>query len=113
MLQKVRDPMPEEAVSAGPANRAAALHLKAKIREHDEFVEKGLKPGRKIGDLEIAIVEKGPFVGAHILSGAVMDPIAIQLSRERTSPRKTSRARPYAAIPAAQEISSSRTVRTC
>ncbi|HEY8560846.1 MAG TPA: electron transfer flavoprotein-ubiquinone oxidoreductase [Pyrinomonadaceae bacterium] len=65
-------------VGAGPANLAAALHLKKKIAEHDEFVEKGIKKGRKIGELEIAIVEKGSFVGAHILSGAVMDPIAIR-----------------------------------
>jgi electron-transferring-flavoprotein dehydrogenase len=65
-------------VGAGPANLAAALHLKKKIAEHDEFIEKGIKHGRKIGDLEIAIIEKGSFVGAHILSGAVMDPIAIR-----------------------------------
>ncbi len=65
-------------VGAGPANLAAALHLKQKIAEHDEFVEKGIKQGRKIGELEIGIVEKGSFVGAHILSGAVMDPIAIR-----------------------------------
>lgn len=65
-------------VGAGPANLAAALWLKKKIAEHDEFIDKGLKHGRKIGDLEIAIVEKGSFVGAHILSGAVMDPIAIR-----------------------------------
>jgi electron-transferring-flavoprotein dehydrogenase len=65
-------------VGAGPANLAAALHLKKKIAEHDEYVEKGVKRGRKIGDLEIAVVEKGSFVGAHILSGAVMDPIAIR-----------------------------------
>jgi electron-transferring-flavoprotein dehydrogenase len=65
-------------VGAGPANLAAAIQLKNSVREHDEFVEQGIKPGRKIGDLEIAIVEKGPFVGAHILSGAVMDPIAIR-----------------------------------
>jgi len=65
-------------VGAGPANLAAALHLKNKVREHDEFIDKGIKKGRKIGDLEIAIVEKGAFVGAHILSGAVMDPIAIR-----------------------------------
>ena len=65
-------------VGAGPANLAAALHLKKKIAEHDEFIEKGVKRGRQIGDLEIAIVEKGSFVGAHILSGAVMDPIAIR-----------------------------------
>ncbi len=65
-------------VGAGPANLAAALHLKNAVREHDELVDKGLKRARKIGDLEIAIIEKGPFVGAHILSGAVMDPIAIR-----------------------------------
>jgi len=65
-------------VGAGPANLAAALHLKNKIREHDDLVDRGRKHARKIGDLEIAIVEKGSFVGAHILSGAVMDPIAIR-----------------------------------
>lgn len=65
-------------VGAGPANLAAALHLKKKIAEHDEFIEKGIKKGRKIGELEIAVIEKGSFVGAHILSGAVMDPIAIR-----------------------------------
>jgi electron-transferring-flavoprotein dehydrogenase len=65
-------------VGAGPANLAAALYLKQAVAEHDGMVEKGIRPGRKIGDLEIAIVEKGPFVGAHILSGAVMDPIAMR-----------------------------------
>jgi len=65
-------------VGAGPANLAAALHLKSELKKHDALVEKGLKQGRVIGDLEIAIVEKGSFVGAHILSGAVMDPIAIR-----------------------------------
>jgi electron-transferring-flavoprotein dehydrogenase len=65
-------------VGAGPANLAAALHLKGEIRKHDEMVEKGLRHSDKIGEIEIAIVEKGPFVGAHILSGGVMDPIAIR-----------------------------------
>jgi len=65
-------------VGAGPANLAAALYLKKAIADHDQDVEKGVRRGRKIGDLEIAIVEKGPFVGAHILSGAVMDPVAIR-----------------------------------
>jgi electron-transferring-flavoprotein dehydrogenase len=54
------------------------LYLKQVVAEHDEMIERGVKPGRKIGDLEIAIVEKGPFVGAHILSGGVMDPVAIR-----------------------------------
>lgn len=66
-------------VGAGPANLAAALHLKNSIAEHNELVERGIKKGvKKIDDLEIAVVEKGSFVGAHILSGAVMDPIAIR-----------------------------------
>ncbi|HEY2867352.1 MAG TPA: electron transfer flavoprotein-ubiquinone oxidoreductase, partial [Pyrinomonadaceae bacterium] len=65
-------------VGAGPASLAGALYLKQTLAEHDEMVEKGIKPGRKIGNLEIAIVEKGPAVGAHILSGGVMDPIAIR-----------------------------------
>src|SRR6185436_5006450 len=42
------------------------------------FIEKGIKQGNKIGEIDIAIIEKGSFVGAHILSGAVMDPIAIR-----------------------------------
>jgi electron-transferring-flavoprotein dehydrogenase len=78
MIEREQIPMDVVFVGAGPANLAAALHLKNKIKEHDELVEKGFKPGKLIGDLEIAIVEKGSFVGAHILSGAVMDPIAIR-----------------------------------
>ncbi len=64
-------------VGAGPANLAAALHLKNQIIEHDTQVEKGLRHGNKIGEIEIGIVEKGPYVGAHILCGAVLDPVAI------------------------------------
>ena len=66
-------------VGAGPANLAAALHLKKAVAEHNELVEKGIKKGvKKIDELEIGIVEKGSFVGAHILSGAVMDPSALR-----------------------------------
>src|SRR6187399_3413219 len=78
MSEREQVPMDVVFVGAGPANLAAALHLKSEIKKHDELVEKGLRQGRLIGDLEIAVVEKGPFVGAHILSGAVMDPIAIR-----------------------------------
>src|SRR6478672_5126282 len=78
MTEREQVPMDVVFVGAGPANLAAALHLKNKIKEHDESVRKGHRTGREVGDIEIAIVEKGPFVGAHILSGAVMDPIAIR-----------------------------------
>ncbi len=78
MIEREQIPMDVVFVGAGPANLAAALHLKNKIKEHDELIAKGFKTGKPVGDIEIAIVEKGSFVGAHILSGAVMDPIAIR-----------------------------------
>lgn len=78
MIEREQIEMDVVFVGAGPANLAGALWLKKQIAEHDELVERGLKSGTKIGEIEIGIVEKGPFVGAHILSGAVMDPIAIR-----------------------------------
>ena len=78
MSEREQVPMDVVFVGAGPANLAAALHLKTQIKVHNEMVEKGLKFGKLVEDLEIAIVEKGPSVGAHILSGAVMDPRAIR-----------------------------------
>ena len=78
MIEREQIEMDVVFVGAGPANLAGALWLKRKAAEHDELVEQGLRHGNKIGELEIGIVEKGPFVGAHILSGAVMDPVAIR-----------------------------------
>jgi len=51
-------------VGAGPAGLTAAIRLK-------QLAAKG---GR---DLSVCILEKGSEVGAHILSGAVIDPIAL------------------------------------
>ena len=78
MIEREQIEMDVVFVGAGPANLAAALHLKSEIKKHNEYVKNGRLPGRVIDDLEIAIIEKGSFVGAHILSGAVMDPIAIR-----------------------------------
>jgi electron-transferring-flavoprotein dehydrogenase len=78
MIEREQIEMDVVFVGAGPANLAAALHLKNEIKKHNEYVGKGRLPGKTIDDLEIAIIEKGSFVGAHILSGAVMDPIAIR-----------------------------------
>ena len=47
-------------VGAGPAGLSAAIKLK-----------------QLNADLEIVVLEKGPEVGAHILSGAVVDPVAV------------------------------------
>jgi electron-transferring-flavoprotein dehydrogenase len=78
MIEREQLEMDVVFVGAGPANLAAALHLKKIIREHDEEVEKGHRQGKAIGDLEIGIIEKGSAVGAHILSGAVVDPKALR-----------------------------------
>src|SRR5215813_11131544 len=47
-------------VGAGPSGLSAAIKLK-----------------QLNGDLNIVVVEKGSEVGAHILSGMVMDPVAL------------------------------------
>src|ERR1700742_3735902 len=65
-------------VGAGPASLSGALHLSRLVREHNEAVAKGTRQGRGLGDIEIAVIEKGSTVGAHILSGAVMDPKALK-----------------------------------
>jgi electron-transferring-flavoprotein dehydrogenase len=54
-------------VGAGPANLSGALHLARLVKQNPE-----------LGDIEIAVIEKGATVGAHILSGAVMDPKALK-----------------------------------
>ena len=51
-------------VGAGPAGLAAAIRLKQLAQQHKR-------------EVNVCIVEKGSEVGAHILSGAVMDPRAM------------------------------------
>ncbi len=65
-------------VGAGPACLAGAYHLTHLVRAHDEAVEQGKTSGDKIGDIEIAVIEKGSEVGMHLLSGAVVDPRALR-----------------------------------
>lgn len=65
-------------VGAGPANLSGALHLTRLIKEHNEAIAKGTKNAESLGEVEIAVIEKGAAIGAHILSGAVMDPRALK-----------------------------------
>ena len=51
-------------VGAGPAGLAAAIRLKQLEAENDN-------------DINVVVVEKGSEVGAHILSGAVLDPVGL------------------------------------
>src|SRR5262245_30170960 len=61
-------------VGAGPANLSGAFHLARLVKKHDEDIASGAKSGKPLGSIEIAVIEKGASIGAHILSGAVMDP---------------------------------------
>jgi electron-transferring-flavoprotein dehydrogenase len=67
-------------VGAGPAGLAAAIRLK----------QLAAKAGK---DLSVVVLEKGSQVGAHILSGAVIDPVALDRLlpdwREQGSPLET------------------------
>src|SRR5437868_1445498 len=65
-------------VGAGPANLSGALHLARLVKEHNEAVASGKREGKTLGEIEIGVIEKGAAVGAHILSGAVMDPRALK-----------------------------------
>ncbi len=51
-------------VGAGPAGLAAAIRVKQLAAEHEH-------------EVSVCVIEKGSEVGAHILSGAVIDPIAL------------------------------------
>ncbi|MFM9849596.1 MAG: electron transfer flavoprotein-ubiquinone oxidoreductase [Hyphomicrobiaceae bacterium] len=51
-------------VGAGPAGLATAIRLRQLAAEHDQ-------------EVSVVVVEKGSEVGAHILSGAVIDPIGL------------------------------------
>jgi electron-transferring-flavoprotein dehydrogenase len=51
-------------VGAGPAGLATAIRLKQRAAEQNS-------------DISVVVVEKGSEVGAHILSGAVIDPIGL------------------------------------
>ena len=70
-----REVMPVDVlfVGAGPASLASAFHLLSLIERHNAAIDAGTS-GEKIGPLEIAVMEKGKALGAHALSGAVMDP---------------------------------------
>src|SRR5258708_6757957 len=61
-------------VGAGPANLSGALHLARLVSDHNDGVANAKWEGKPLGDIQIAVIEKGATVGAHILSGAVMDP---------------------------------------
>ncbi len=58
-------------VGAGPAGLAAAIRAAQLLEERPELAE-------RLGDVPVAVVEKGKAPGAHLLSGAVVNPRAFR-----------------------------------
>ena len=51
-------------VGGGPAGLASAIRLKQLCQENEQ-------------DMSVCLIEKGPYIGAHILSGNVFEPKAL------------------------------------
>ncbi|TAM89482.1 electron transfer flavoprotein-ubiquinone oxidoreductase [bacterium] len=62
-------------VGAGPASLAGALRLKQLVDAHEARAAAG--QAESLGELSIMVIDKAGEVGQHGLSGAVMDPRAI------------------------------------
>ena len=58
-------------VGAGPAGLACAIRLGQLLEEHPEMAE-------RLGEVPVAVLEKGKQPGSHLLSGAVVDPRALR-----------------------------------
>ncbi len=58
-------------VGAGPAGLACAIRLGQLLEEHPDVVD-------RLGEVPVAVVEKGKQPGSHLLSGAVVNPRALR-----------------------------------
>jgi electron-transferring-flavoprotein dehydrogenase len=63
-------------VGAGPANLSCALHLTKLVALHNEKAK--ASGGKALEEINIAVIEKASEIGAHQLSGAVLDPISLR-----------------------------------
>ena len=64
-------------VGAGPAGLACAIRI-------GQLLEESPETAKRLGEVPVAVLEKGKGVGAHILSGAVVNPRALRrLFRDR------------------------------
>jgi electron-transferring-flavoprotein dehydrogenase len=69
-------------VGAGPAGLACAIRLNQLLEDAPDVAE-------RLGEVPVAVLEKGKQPGAHLLSGAVVNPRGLRCrccSRWRTSP---------------------------
>lgn len=71
-MQREQMPVDVLFVGGGPACLAGAIHLLDLIKAHNEA---GAQP--PLQELTIALMEKGSEIGSHAISGAVLDPRAL------------------------------------
>src|SRR5881409_1181911 len=58
-------------VGGGPAGLACAIRLMQLLEDDPQLAE-------SLGEVPVALIEKGKTTGSHLLSGAMMDPSAMQ-----------------------------------
>ena len=86
-------------VGAGPAGLACAIRLGQLLEEHPEVAE-------RLGDVPVAVLEKGKQPGSHLLSGAVVDPARCRRRCSATASGIDEHARRTARCPASPSTSS-------
>jgi len=64
-------------VGGGVASLSGAYHLVNLVKAHNDKVEQSGE-GQRLDELMIAVLEKGSYLGAHSLSGAVIDPSSLR-----------------------------------
>ena len=64
-------------VGGGPANLAGALRLSQLVSEYNARVAAGELTGSRL-EPQVVVLDKGRDVGAHAISAALFDPIALQ-----------------------------------
>src|ERR1044071_2850440 len=63
-------------VGAGPANLSCAIHLTQLLNAHNARAK--ATGARPLDEINIAVIEKAAEIGAHQLSGAVLDPTSLR-----------------------------------
>ncbi len=64
-------------VGGGCAGLSAAYHLSSLIEQHNKDISEGRKQGAQIPEQMIAVIDKASEIGAHAMSGAVLNPRAL------------------------------------
>lgn len=65
-------------VGGGSAGLSCAYHLQGQVQKHNEEIASGKRHGSPMAEPMIAVLEKGMEIGSHSLSGAVLNPKALQ-----------------------------------